>query len=709
VRAVFVVHGHQPPGNFDWVVQGAVDRCYRPFFDLLQDFPAMRISVHFSGSLLEWIEAHDPRLLDTMRGLVVRGQVEPVAAGLYEPVLALLPPRDRVSQVRAHRALLERLFGIAPTVAWLTERVWTQELAGDLADAGIDGVTLDDLHFMSAGLAHDELGEPFLTEHLGRALTVVPAAEELRRSVPFRPVGETVTFLRERAAAGAAVTVYADDIEKFGLWPRTYRTVYEEGWLRDCFERLSRLVNDGQLDVVPLGQAVRDVPARRRVYIPDGSYPEMLGWTLPPEAQGRQRALRAGLEAAGTWQDARPFLRAGTYLQFLAKYPEVNHLHKRMLDVSARVAKRYPTARVAQRTGEPPAAMRALWRAQANCAYWHGLFGGTYLPFLRQALWRSLLLAERELAADGEPQRALRVFDLDADGHDEALIGNGALFMVVASGDGGAMVELSDRERLVNLSDTLARQPEAYHRASEFAPTHEMEDAGPRPDRPPYPYDHGRRGSFVDRFFAAGPPLSRDEEPEDRGDFGGQPYAMRARRSRGQTVVTLSREAAVPGGVARVDKTLRVDDAEPRRVQAQYSVTAVEGLPDARFGVECNFAAYFPEDLRGSVYVGENAHDLLSGGAGPASAVILAIEEPPIRVEVTSSVEADIDVRPLTTVSQSEAGMESIRQGLACVFTWPLRLAPGERFAVTFQMQLLAVPVSEIRGGAGTPAAASAR
>jgi 4-alpha-glucanotransferase len=686
------------------VVQEAVDRCYRPFFDLLQEFPAIRISSHFSGSLLEWIEAHEPRLLDTMRELVDRGQVEPMAAGLYEPVLALLPPRDRVNQVRAHRALLERLFGVAPTVAWLTERVWTQEIAGDLVDAGIESVTLDDLHFMSAGIAHDELGEPLLTEHLGRALIVVPAAEELRRRIPFRPVGETVTFLRERAAAGAAVTVYADDIEKFGLWPRTYRTVYEEGWLRDCFERVSRLAEGEQMEVVPLGDAVRDVPARRRVYIPDGSYPEMLGWTLPPEAQNRQRALRAGLEAAGTWQDARPFLRAGTYLQFLAKYPEVNHLHKRMLDVSNRVAKRYSPARVAQRAGNPPAAVRALWRAQANCAYWHGLFGGTYLPFLRQALWRSLLLAERELDADGEEQRALSVRDLDADHHDEALIGSGALFMVVASGDGGAVVELSDRDRLINLGDTLARQPEAYHRTSEFAPTHEMEGAGPRLGGPPYPYDRGRRACFVDRFFDPGPPLARDEEPEDRGDFAGQSYAMRARRSRGQTMITLSREAAVPGGVARVEKTLRVDDADPRRVQAEYRVTALEGLPDARFGVECNFAAYFSEDLRGSVHIDGDAHDLLTGGAGRASGVVLAIEEPLMRAEVTSNVEADVDVRPITTVSQSEAGMESIRQGLACLFTWPLRLAVGEHFAVRFQIHL---PSPEEMGRAAPTAAST--
>jgi hypothetical protein len=688
VQAVFVVHGHQPPGNFDWVVQQACDRCYAPFFDVLRDFPAVRMSVHFSGALLEWLEAHQPALIATMRELVERGQVEPVAAGLYEPVLALLPRHDRVNQVRAHRAQLQRLFGVAPTVAWLTERVWTQELAGDLAEAGIETATLDDLHFMSAGLAQDALGEAFLTEYLGRTLTIVPAAEELRRSIPFRPVNETIDFLQSRWNAGAALTVYADDVEKFGLWPGTYQTVYDGGWLRECFEQLTGLADSRGIDIVPLGEAVRAVPARRRVYLPDGSYPEMLGWSLPPPAQAKQRALRAELEAAGTWQEARPFLRAGTYLQFLAKYPEVNHLHKRMLDVSDRVAAMHDPLRVGVRAGKPPAAVRALWRAQANCAYWHGLFGGTYLPFLRQSLYSNLLLAERELTRGGEEQPALRVFDLDADDQDEALVTSDALLMVVAPGDGGAVVELSDRERLVNLVDTLARREEAYHRASEFAPTHEMESQGLRLDGPPYPYDRGRRGCFVDRFFAPGTPLARDSEPEDAGDFAGQPYRMQARRARGASVMTLAREGAVPGGVVLVEKTLRLADADGRHIRARYAVIAVGGMPETRFGIECNFATYFPEHLAGDVTVGHEMCSLLDGGAATAGEVVLRIEDPHLEVALQSSIEAEVDVRPVTTMSQSEAGLESIRQGLACVFTWPLQLTPGDRFEVTLDLRI---------------------
>src|SRR5439155_17676537 len=142
------------------------------------------------------------------------------------------------------------------------------------------------------------------------------------------------------------------------------------------------------------------------------------------------------------WDEVRPMVRTGTYFQFLAKYPEANHLHKRMLDVSARVARNYPARSL--RTAEGlPEAVRQLYRAQANCAYWHGLFGGIYLPHLRQRLWRHLIRAERALEDAGVKRQPLRIFDLNADRHDEVMVTTDA-FIAVIDPQEGALVEWSD-------------------------------------------------------------------------------------------------------------------------------------------------------------------------------------------------------------------------------------------------------------------------
>src|SRR5690606_10486134 len=122
----------------------------------------------------------------------------------------------------------------------------------------------------------------------------------------------------------------ADDLEMFGLWPGTFVDVIESGWLARFLDEITML--DG-VEVVPVGEAVRDTPPAGRAYIADGSYPEMLEWSLPVEAHRRFVQARDSIPE-GDPHGVLPFMRAGTYRQFLAKYPEINHLHKHMLDVS---------------------------------------------------------------------------------------------------------------------------------------------------------------------------------------------------------------------------------------------------------------------------------------------------------------------------------------------------------------------------------------
>ena len=42
-------------------------------------------------------------------------------------------------------------------------------------------------------------------------------------------------------------------------------------------------------------------------------------------------------------------------------------------------------------------ARRALYRGQCNCPYWHGAFGGIYLPHLRNAIYNQLIACDNLL------------------------------------------------------------------------------------------------------------------------------------------------------------------------------------------------------------------------------------------------------------------------------------------------------------------------
>src|SRR5437667_154173 len=201
--------------------------------------------------------------------------------------------------------------------------------------------------------------------------------------VPFKPPATIATYLRELRAAGRPLAVLADDGEKFGGWPGTHDWVYRRGWLVQFLEGMAALVADGDVRLTTPSAALAEVPSAGLAYLPTASYREMEGWALPPAAAARLVTLERDLGEARVAGPDGALVRGGHWRNFLVKYPEANRMHKKMLALSALCRER----------GNPAAPRRAIGRAQCNDAYWHGVFGGLYLPHLRAAIWQNLALA----------------------------------------------------------------------------------------------------------------------------------------------------------------------------------------------------------------------------------------------------------------------------------------------------------------------------
>jgi len=329
---------------------------------------------------------------------------------------------------------LRRLVGADTHTGWLTERVWEPSLAGDLVDGGIGGGPLDDRHFLSAGLAREELGEAFVTEYQGKPLVVAPAAEALRQAIPWRSVRECIALIGRMASSGVELAVFGDDMEKFGLWPRTYRSVVRAGWLRRFFTGLAR-------SVTPLSwfRSARRSPRRRRRGA-STSRTEVTRRCWPGRC--RRTPARAGAcarpaQARAPRRRGRSISARGVYFQFLAKYRKPTTSTNALSTSALAIRRARRRRRCATKSPRSSAATRAVWRAQANCVYWHGWFGGTYLPHLRQANWRSLLRAEQLLVAAGERRGRSASSISTPTAVTKAVVTNDTLTLVVDPAEGG--------------------------------------------------------------------------------------------------------------------------------------------------------------------------------------------------------------------------------------------------------------------------------
>jgi 4-alpha-glucanotransferase len=548
---VFGIHLHQPVGNLDSVFEDHVDHVYLPLLRHLGERELGPVLLHLSGPLFGWLETRAHPLLDLVGRLADQQQVELLSSGHDEPILAALDPADRLEQIARMRAYLKRRFGQDGRTMWLTERVWEPSLAGDLAEAGIETVLVDDRHLHLAGLGPDATHRPWRTEDRGHGVWVLGIDERLRYLVPFRPPEAFAEQVRAFRRDGHHLAVLADDGEKFGGWPGTRRRVWDEGWMEGFTDQLEAMREKGELELV----RTADLTARHEpgglVYLPTASYREMEAWTLPPDAEGHRAAAEAKL--AGASAEERVWVRGGHWRGFLARYAESNRMHKKAADLS----------RLCRLAGDPPEVRLAVGRAQCNDAYWHGVFGGLYVRPLRQAVWRNLARAEALLRV-GQPL-TVELADTDGDGRPEVRIHSEHMSAVVAPHRGGALEELTLFEPEANLLDVLTRRPEAYHRSAvrgddPISPDdgsdgqhsiHEREDAF-RLDKLP-PVDPLDRLAFVEAVIGSSPEHFPGRiEPEAVGaPWWSATFRVRTRVTAEMAEITLEAEAPSPWLVKR--------------------------------------------------------------------------------------------------------------------------------------------------------------
>jgi alpha-amylase len=438
-----------------------------------------------------------------------------MGGGFYEPIFTMLPDEDAAGQLAMMSDFLSRRFGRRPEGAWLPERVWEAGLVPVLAKAGVKYTVATST---ASSVAPPDLDGAYLTEDRGELLRVFPLHEELRYAIPYKDPQWTIDYLQRYSDdAGRRTVVYADDGEKFGLWPNTKRHVYDEGWLDRFLDALEGAAD--RVRTVTFSEALKDAPSRR-VYLPSTSYREMGEWSLPAPAQAEYESLSEELKRQNRFEAAKPMLLGGTWRGFKAKYPEANLMYGRMLHVSKK-------ARAAGKRD----ALQELYRAQCNCGYWHGVFGGLHLPHLRGSVYRHLIAAEKLLEKNGAP--GAEKLDLDLDGREDIRLHNPNLNVFITPSSGGHIVELDQRDACVNLVASLARRKEHYHTKLRQATSGNAEAKSIHDvvvskvenlDRHLY-YDSHPRASLVDHFFA--PDATLDDVSKgwkEIGDFATGAY-----------------------------------------------------------------------------------------------------------------------------------------------------------------------------------------
>jgi len=700
-RLVLCIHNHQPVGTPDAVIEQAYRQSYEPFLAVLSEFPDVALTMHISGGLLEWFCARRPEYVDALRGLVEAHQLELLGGPMYEPVLAGIPREDVDSQIRLYSDDLRRLFGEPPRGMWMPERVWDSSFTRQVVDAGMQYTLLDDSHFRNVPVRGNVSPSYYLAEQEGRLLKLFRGSEYWRNRLTSEAPDGIIDDLRDRMhprlyPRGRPVVAVGDDGAKFGLWPGSYETVFQAGWLRTFFAQICD--NRGWLRAVTMSDVVDQVPPMEMCNFVDSRPLPLPELPLPEPGLDPAECCDAGSceswprQSRSDWAVWQQSLSADDWRRCLVQYSESNELYARMVEVSRRLQQLNQTLE----SDEPQAGDTAnilesardhLYRGQSNGPYWHGASAGIYDPQLRQAAFAHMITAdnlmERVSRAESKWVEAT-VQDFDFDARQEVRLANDRLIGYLAPSRGGHLYELDVRSIQRNLLAGLNRRPEPYH--DEHHGRHESSASAADSTSMPgatgddslesvhhRPYDHWPRKSLVDHFLQPG--VSLEDFQCGRGvlsDFTDGVYESRLRESSAWIELCMRRRSLLGDQRMQIEKTVRLESASGD-LNVRYEFEGVPTEQDLWFAVEFNLAglsaasadAYYYDAAGRQLGSLDTVQELSS-----VERIGAADERLGLDVAVDVSQPATVWTFPIQTVSQSQRGTQRVSQSCCVIPHW---------------------------------------
>jgi len=684
IKFIFGIHNHQPLGNFDWVIEKAAERCYIPFLEKVSNFPFFRFVLHTSGVLIDWFEKNNPYYLELVKKLAQKGQIEFLSGGYYEPVLASIPKRDRRKQISLLSQYIKKKFDVKPSGVWLTERVWEPDLVEDIAKAGMQYVVVDDRHFIVSGFDPSHLHTYYISEFNEKRIAIFPIDAKLRYFIPFRPPEEIEEYLNELNKDGFPMAIYMDDGEKFGEWPGTHKWVYEDGWLDKFFEMMGKLNEQNIIKFSTFSEVLKECQPQGIAYLSNASYKEMEEWALPAKKIIELETLKKKTKYS-------PFIRGGHWKNFFTKYPESNRMHKFMLLLSSIVNKE-----------KNKKAQKLLLSSQCNDAYWHGIFGGLYLPHLRYEIWKRLS-ETLSILSSGTKKQEFEIIDFDYDGKNEIWVHSSSSSSIFKPSLGGQLIHHILFSSNNNYQNTLTRRFEAYHKKikddvqkketgiktkneQEKVPSiHKIEKKITAPVR--LFYDWYERNSFIDHFFSERATLEDYEKCDfkEMGDFVNQEYNVKLDGEK----IGFSRSGGIYESNRLISnvyliKTFTLTDGN---IDCHYLIKNRGERPVVtQFGVEFNLFFEFLATAGGRMEIKDENVDIFKKlSLNDVGSIVIFDKKQMLRFEIKVSRNCNLFYFPLQTVSQSEKGFDTTTQCLSFLPFWMLELASGETFEVNVE------------------------
>jgi len=144
------VHIYQPPTQTEAIVRKVTEEGYRTLVRTLREAPGGKITLNISGVLTEQLARYGlDDVIDGLRELAERGQIEFTGSAMYHPILPLIPREEVIRQIKLNTDVNRHYFGevYKPVGFFPPEMCYSYEVARIVAELGFRWVIVDEISF----------------------------------------------------------------------------------------------------------------------------------------------------------------------------------------------------------------------------------------------------------------------------------------------------------------------------------------------------------------------------------------------------------------------------------------------------------------------------------------------------------------------------------------------------------------------------------
>ena len=403
---------------------------YKPLARFLYSHPEFKFSFSFTGPQLLYYKKKCSGFVTIIKELVERNQVEILGGGFYAPVLPLLFPVDRNTQIDMLSTEIRQTVGKRPRGITMFADIWDSSLVNNLQTCGIEYALLD-----SNSIPENKRNFLYNIMHdLGKTVEIFPYYNE------FVPGPDMTCELFDRTITKAVEKVEKQDDyfqitpDKIVILSMNYQTLsqlIEVKWFEKFSDYLKEKpdtrIRTGIIDEYRKNQNIK-IPA----YIPTAMTKTLDDW--------------CGYLVRNRNKSSFP----NTVYNFMEIYPSCRNLYNRITYMTILI-NQYKNDKMRKK-----AAREKLLEAQSGNSLLCTLNGPYTNTRHRQNAYRSLITAEKFLNDDGKFIESISRFDYTNDGLNEYICRMQNYFAYISL-LGGALQELDVMKNCGNYADNLSR------------------------------------------------------------------------------------------------------------------------------------------------------------------------------------------------------------------------------------------------------------